>query len=410
MVAVLWVADAAPGRGVTIAASRASATGQGLFVADGSTLVVLAQTDDARGATRVEHFRELAAEANRYYALNSYGRVAFDLRFADADGQAGDADWFTVGPRLAAYAADPYTLGAAAVVAALSGGDLPPAVTLERAIVVYPSAGQQAQQRRSLGPACYSPEEGATFVVRGAWGMTEVRLGQVILVSDAEPLGTWVHELGHTLPAPGGQTATGHLGDRYRDARAPARGGELDAWDLMGLGNLWGSPRGAAPTHMSSYTKMLAGWLRPWRADLDRDIPLSALEGQRAGDGVLVLDNPSNDDPGSYYILEARDAEAPFGAPESGVMLYYVSGGGAAGKTVVDALGPQFGDPRGRRGGQDYQRPTLYGAASPEGSSEYVISGGLRVRLLAETFCPYSATVHIEHYLPQPRAAKGGSN
>jgi len=67
----------------------------------------------------------------------------------------------------------------------------------------------------------------------------------------------------------------------------------------------------------------------------------------------------------------------------------------------VDMLNAQTGGVEGTRLGQPYQRPTLHGVASPDGAREYIISGGLRVRLLAESFWPYRATVRIERYSPR---------
>ena len=95
---------------------------------------------------------------------------------------------------------------------------------------------------------------------------------------------------------------------------------------------------------MSSYTKEAAGWLRYRQAELGQEYTLTALESQNAGDEVLILDEPgergmetaptgSGDGTRSdYYILEARDRTQPYGAPETGVVIYHVTRDGSSGQ------------------------------------------------------------------------------
>ena len=74
---------------------------------------------------------------------------------------------------------------------------------------------------------------------------------------------------------------------------------------------------------------------------------------------------------------------------------------------MVGILNAQTGDVEARRLGQAYQRATLHGIASPDGAREHVLAGGLVVRLLAESFAPYRATVRIARCLPG--SSKGGA-
>ena len=66
-------------------------------------------------------------------------------------------------------------------------------------------------------------------------------------------------------------------------------------------------------------------------------------------------------------------------------------------------LNAQTGGVGGTRLGKPYQRPTLHGTARGDGAREYIISGGLVVRLLAESFAPYRATARIERHRPSGR-------
>ena len=87
------------------------------------------------------------------------------------------------------------------------------------------------------------------------------------------------------------------VSDRYQSDQPGRQLGHVGAWDLMGTGSRWGDPAGVAPTHMSSYTKEAAGWLRYLPAELGRHYRLEALENQSMGDHVLRVDDPSSDDP-----------------------------------------------------------------------------------------------------------------
>jgi len=167
----------------------------------------------------------------------------------------------------------------------------------------------------------------------------------------------------------------------------------------MGDGGRWGEPESSVPTHMSFYTKVAANWLRYTQAPWDEDIVLTALENQTLGDYVLTLDDPLSEDPLCYYIIEARDGEAPFGAPESGVVIYRVTYDRTAGHATVNALPGQHGFGMSYAAGHAYQRSTLHGASAPEGATEYVNApAGYKVTLLAESFQPYKAAIRIERF------------
>ena len=74
--------------------------------APSGSVVILAQTTDVPGHHPLSRFQELAQDVERYYAVNGYGRVSFDLAFLDADGSRGSDDWYTLGPSSSAYPDD----------------------------------------------------------------------------------------------------------------------------------------------------------------------------------------------------------------------------------------------------------------------------------------------------------------
>jgi len=220
----------------------------------------------------------------------------------------------------------------------------------------------------------------------------------VLLLSEQDPLGVWAHELGHTLHSRHEAGAADRLADRYTDPKAPASSGTVGFWDLMALGSYWGAPAGSAPAHMSSYTKELAGWLRYRQAEPGQEYALTALESQGAGSEVLAVDGPSGGrNGGDYYILEARDRTTPYGAPETGVVIYHVTRDRSTKQEIVEPVYCQNGEPMGFANGTAYRHSALHGSA--EGLLEattYALRGGVVIRLLAESFSPYRATVRIE--------------
>ena len=362
----------------------------------GSTVVILTETDDTPGTESLVRFRAIAEAVNRYYRFNGYGRADFDFTFKDADGYRGQHDGYAVGPSLAEYAGNTYGYAVDAVRAAFAGADLPPVVYLERAIIVYAGKGSQSDPTRPLTSHTLKLPADHTIEVSAAGHGVRLYVPNLILVSETDSLGDWVHELGHTLRAQGEGDAEvyGRLVDRYSMPNASVQGGEVGDWDLMGRGNYRGNPYGTSPTQMSSYTKVAAGWLRYRSASLDHTYTLTAVENQTMGDAVLRLDDPLSDDPHCYYIIEARDAEAPFGAPESGVMIYHVTY--EAGYPVVEALDCQARITMSFSGEVTFERSTLHGAAKMHGAKEYAIPGGRVVKLVAESFAPYRATVRVE--------------
>jgi M6 family metalloprotease-like protein len=341
-----------------------SARRQDLYTLSG-TLVILAETTDNPGQASLHRFEALAQSVNWYYQLNAYGQVSYHFTFMDADGPEGEDDWYSLGASMAPYVGHEEEFTTAALRQALAGADLPEAAYLERAVVVCPARQELGTARALYAMAVAEPEDYA-ITVQTAEHTTRLYVANLVLVSAEDDLGTWVHELGHTLgskyTSPNGQR---RLTDRYQYPQPERRFGHVGPWDLMGTGSRWGNPQGTSPTHMSSYTKEAAGWLHYAPAHFDVDYALTALETQKLGDAALRLDDPASDDPRSYYLIEARDSSAFFGTPESGVMLYHVTYDAEARHAVVEIVSPQQGARTTTQSGAEFERPTLHGAGLP---------------------------------------------
>ena len=366
-----------------------------------SSVVILAETSDTPGKASLGSIQALARSASWYYLANGYGRVEFDFAFTDAGGSADSRPWYNVGPSMSAYVGNEDALVSAAVQKAFAGASWPERAYLERVIVVFADKAERLGAKRSLGSAAIWMPDGYSIEVASTERRSRIHVSNLVLISENDASGTWVHELGHTLRSkyrsPYGFR---RITDRYSYDQPGRSFGDVGPWDLMDSGNWWGSPRGTLPTHMSSYTKEAAGWLRYASAHWDQDYTLLSLEHQKIGDPILKLDDPRSDDPLCYYIVEARDRA--YDAPESGVVIYHVTYDHEAGHAVVQCASPQQGEKTGTWADIQYQRPTLHGADRPDGAREYVDpSDTFRVRLLVESFSPYRATVRIERYSPR---------
>jgi len=217
-------------------------------------------------------------------------------------------------------------------------------------------------------------------------------------------MGTWAHEIGHSLRGRSGSDGKArYVRDRYNYADPSGQHGDIDHWGLMGKGCHWGEPLGSAPTHMCGLTKYSAGWLGLEDAKLGKSSDLVALERMSAGDDLLRVDDPTTRDPRSFYLVEARDAAEPYGAPEAGVVVYKVSWAKDHRHYVVNALEAPVGATRAE-GANGYWalRPTLRGAAQSGSPSRLSIPAAKLAIALSSVSSEggYAAVVIADTYTP----------
>ena len=373
----------------------------------GDTLVILAGTTDQPGAQALAKYEKMAQDVNGYYGQNAYGRVMLTYTFMDADGDAGSSDWYNLGPSMATYGGHERDFAIAAVKKAFEGGAPRDELNLARVIVVYAGPSKQADAANGkLSTLCCWPGNAQWFDITVGQGETAAHVfaGSLIMVAEQDGLGLWTHEVGHSLYSHNVLwTKYYNVSDRYNYDQPWGKYGNINNWGLMGAGNWWGDPQASAPVHMSGFTKESAEWLNYEDAKLGKAYNLNALENQRAGDTVLRIDDPLSVDPRRFFILEARDSGAPYGAPESGVVLYQVTWGGGHDHHVVNAFGPHAGGrvgsgPAGRR----FLRPTFHGAGEVNAPTTRRWPGGkLEWTLKSEsTANGYAAVVVTNIYTP----------
>ena len=336
----------------------------------GDSLVLLAGTDDAPNGRTISEAQNTAQLVNSYYGQNAYGRVALSYTFLDADGDGGHTDGYSVGPSAAAFSDHERDFAIAAVKKAFEAGAPREELELARVIVVYSGPSKQADPANGkFSTLCCWPDNAQWFDIEvgPAGNKSHVFAGSLIMVAEQDGLGLWTHEVGHSLYSHNVLWAKYfYVSDRYNYQEPWGQYGNIDNWGLMGAGNWWGDPQAAAPVHMSGFTKESAEWLSYLDAELGKEYTLTAIERQQAGGTILRVDDPRTANPNYFLTLEARDNTAPYGAPESGVVLYQVMWDGANDHHVVNVLSAGSGPKEGvGPAGQQYLRPTFRGAGDP---------------------------------------------
>ncbi|MFA5077498.1 MAG: hypothetical protein WC488_03660 [Candidatus Micrarchaeia archaeon] len=371
----------------------------------GDTLVILAQAGNKPGSKKIAEFEKIAQKTNEYYAKNSYGKEAFTYTFLDADGSAGNNDWYTVGASQAGF--DHQGYAEAAVKKAFAGTSMPQDLTFKRIIVVYSGSSKQADSANGVfSTADQWGDNSYSIEVAGSDRVAKVYTTDLIIVAENDEMGLWAHEIGHSIYSKYAvYDKWNHVADRYNYVDAWGQHGTIGSWGLMGTGNWWGTPLATNPVQMSSFTKESAGWLSYADIKLNETYTATAIESKKLGDTTYRLDDPESNDAKSYYLIEARDSSGTYSAPESGTVMYKVSYDGTNKHYVVNMIGPQTGLTEKNdttKFEYPYGRATLHGAGAPDGATIYRnVPGKFRITLETETSAPYTSTFKVEEYIPR---------
>jgi len=388
-----------------IAAALYMAAEQSSVCELGDTLVMLAGTTDLPNSKTIADVQKMAQDANSYYGQNAYGKVVMAYTFLDADGKDGSDDGYEVGPTMAAYAGQECQFAQAAIKKAYENGAPRDEINLSRAVIVYSGKSKQGGGATFQTVCCWPGANPYWTVEVGPPGNTsKVYVTSMIMVSEEEELGSWVHEMGHSMYAKYLTYQNSYfVSDRYNYPQPWGRFGNISYWGLMGLGCLYGAKTGSAPTHMSSFEKESAEYLVYSDGELEKEYTLTALERQKAGGSILRYDDSTSADPNEFFILEARESGLAYGAPETGVVLYQVTWDATNKHHVVNAITPQKGATSANGpDGAAYFKPTLRGAGDANAPTSYKVpSRHLEFVLKSEsTASGYSATVEAVPYNP----------
>ncbi len=371
----------------------------------GDTLVIMAQPNDKSGNLEVSDAAAMAQRVNQYYGVNAFGEIPpFKYTFMDADGSKGHDDWFTLDSPENAYVdahgeGDELKFSVDATKTAFKGADVPEDLYFNRVVILFPGDSTQKDPNAKFSNQCSWEGDNYFVEVDAGAGKRKIYTKSFITLSENRELGGWAHEFGHSLYSRYVRPVNKNtISDRYNYASNDRQYGQVDYWDIMGSGSHWGPNDGEAPTQMSSFTKVAATWLEFYRGNVNQTYSVKALESMKKGDNVLTIDDPTSADPEAFYIIEARDSTLPFGAPESGVVLYKVRY--EFSHHVVNIIAPQTVPNKATNtAGQDYTKPTLYNAVGP-GSTYIDVPGKFEVKLMSQSDSPYSASVEVDPFNP----------
>ncbi|NYZ74365.1 hypothetical protein H0O00_04440 [Candidatus Micrarchaeota archaeon] len=404
MVAIDTWDDESTGAETEIASAFFQAAQEEGLCGYGDTLVIFAQPNDKAGSIVVSDATAMAQRVNEYYGVNAFGeKTPFIYTFRDADGSKGSDDWYTVNAAENTFVdargdADEAKFAIEATKEAFKGADLPEDIYLERIVVVFPGDAAQTDPNALFSNLCAYKDDAFFIEVDAAEGKRKIFVKNLIALSETRQMGGWAHEFGHSLPSRYSEEGSHRINDRYNYAQVSMQYGEIDYWGLMGSGSHWGLNDGENPMQMSGYTKVAASWLDFFRGNINNTYSLKALETMKKGDTVLTLDDPLSANAEYFYIIEARDSKAYFGAPESGVMLYKVTFGFDH-HTVNRLLTQSSPNAATNAAGQDYSKPTLYSTSGP-GSVYRNVPAKFQVKLVSQSDSPYTASVSIEPFNP----------
>jgi M6 family metalloprotease-like protein len=171
-----------------------------------------------------------------------------------------------------------------------------------------------------------------------------VSIKNACIVSEYDPLGVVVHELGHSMGLP----------DLYSYQASDSSSSDIfvGAWDLMATGSWNPSGQGTSPSHLTTWSKIQLHWIKPTQivnisqSDIQSGHNVTVfldpeeLSGQNLAMRIL-LNN------GTYYLIEDRQKLGyDVSLPGSGVLILFCDDSKASGDgpaIVVSAHPPSLG-------------------------------------------------------------------
>lgn len=171
-----------------------------------------------------------------------------------------------------------------------------------------------------------------------------VNIMNACIVSENDPLGVVVHELGHSMGLPdlySYQASDSGLSDTF-----------VGAWDLMATGSWNPSGQGTSPSHPTTWCKIQLHWIKPTQI-----VNISQSDIQNGHNVTVFLDPQESSDQnlatrillnnGTYYLIEDRQKIGYDGSiPGSGVLILFCDDSKASGDgpaKVVSAHPPSKG-------------------------------------------------------------------
>jgi M6 family metalloprotease-like protein len=182
----------------------------------------------------------------------------------------------------------------------------------------------------------YRPGGSPLFQIGG------VQIKNACVVSENDPLGVVVHELGHSQGLP----------DLYNKATESTGDTFVGEWDLMAVGSWNPGGQGTSPSHPSTWCKNSLGWIKPTQIININQTSIASgynatilLNPQEIQNPILTVKILLNN--GTYYLVEDRLKTGYDSAlPGNGVLVFFCNNSKDSGKgpaRLMSAHPPSLG-------------------------------------------------------------------
>ncbi|MEA3249657.1 MAG: hypothetical protein U9Q03_04870 [Patescibacteria group bacterium] len=251
-----------------------------------------------------EYYEDLLLCVNDYFRENSFGAVNIEPLIMDNAG-----DWYDLPGYLNDYGVNSPSSRLALVsdTLAVSGIDT---TTVDAVLLVHAGDGKEHENQtdliHSFAAVIHDPDS------------------HFITVAETEPLGVWVHELGHVMK-PLMSPDSDLLPDLYRR-------GDVRAWGVMATASK--NDGGSNPASMTAYSRINLGWLTESRygsGNYPSNVWVESLSSSSFGDEVLRLDLSQAES--EYLLIESRTSNEEYGnwdtslpgIDDNHLVVYYVN-------------------------------------------------------------------------------------
>jgi M6 family metalloprotease-like protein len=257
---------------------------------------------------------ELSA-VQSYFLHTSYGQLSIRFDFLST--------WLTLGKTMSYYGAGNFSnerhsdLVNDSLQAASSYADL----AVSKRVLIVHAGGDQSDfphNQNDIWSFAISP---TIYSVSGK----NVRLFAAV-VSEHDPVGTYAHEIGHTLGLPDLYNVTINTTGEQDNFVGP--------WELMSQGEWNPNWTGNGPSHLSSWSMMYLGWMPPYQVtyvDLneERTVVIDPIEEASSGLHTIVIPFGQQ----MFYLVEARSDPD---LPQQGVLVYRVDNASISPRILVE--------------------------------------------------------------------------
>jgi M6 family metalloprotease-like protein len=295
-------------------------------------LVLRAKLADKSFQVNINSLRSLFVNSTKqYYQEVSYNQVFMNTTFiSDNYTMSGTEAYYGTGSGEGSTGSHIIDLVTETLTAAEGQVNASGGYRIFRHIIIVHSGTDQASSHvaTDIGSEYIFKEGAELFTIHG------LKIMNACIVSEDDPLGVVVHELGHSQGLP----------DLYNYLTESTGDTFVGQWDLMATGSWSPNGQGSSPSHLTTWCKIKLGWIGPTQivnisqssiaSGHDVNITLDPQEIQ--GPTLVIriqLDN------GTYYLVEDRlKTGYDTSLPASGVLVLFCDDSKASGSGPVQVM------------------------------------------------------------------------